>query len=108
MEAWKVASLDLGINVIAPFSLSDRSGGFVCSAHLPEFGGANGMLVDVLGSDTEARTARAARALGMYLTRLAVESYSQYDRAVFVETLNDWGWCGSVEPPPWFTGASWS
>jgi hypothetical protein len=34
-------------------------------------------------------------------------SYGDFDRALFVGTLDDWGWFGAGEPPPWYTGRAW-
>ena len=37
------------------------------------------------------------------------ESYLRYDRAHFIDTLNDLGWFGPKEnTPSWYTGAPWS
>ena len=34
--------------------------------------------------------------------------YETYDRKYFEATLNDWGWHGTGDPPPWYTGEPWS
>ena len=31
--------------------------------------------------------------------------YEHYDRELFTETLNDWGWFREGTPPDWFDGA---
>lgn len=36
-----------------------------------------------------------------YLSKLS-RSYLDYDRALFVATLNDWGWFGQGRPPSWY------
>jgi len=35
-------------------------------------------------------------------------AYLDYDRDVFIDALNDWGWTGTGAPPPWYTGAPWT
>src|ERR687896_631451 len=46
VDAWLEAAADLGIRVIAPFLFSTENGEAVlCEAHLPDFGGSNGILV---------------------------------------------------------------
>ncbi len=41
----------------------------------------------------------------MYCSEVDEEAYSQYNRELFVETLNDWGWFGdSSAIPEWYTG----
>jgi hypothetical protein len=35
-------------------------------------------------------------------------SYLKYERALFVDTLNDWEWFGTGSPPPWYTGEPWT
>ncbi|MGO9977392.1 MAG: hypothetical protein ACLP01_32215 [Solirubrobacteraceae bacterium] len=34
------------------------------------------------------------------------ESYLHYDRTLFIDTLNDWGWCSEGAPPSWYSGES--
>jgi hypothetical protein len=37
------------------------------------------------------------------------ETYGEFDRQLFEQTLNDWGWYGADEArPPWYTGAAWT
>lgn len=36
------------------------------------------------------------------------ESYQQYERTLFIETLCHWGWYGKVPPPSWYTGEPWT
>ena len=45
--------------------------------------------------------------LGYYGSNL-FPPYRIYDRQLFVDTLNDWGWFGRPgEEPPWYTGKPW-
>jgi hypothetical protein len=29
--------------------------------------------------------------------------YDTYDRAAFIDALNDWGWTGEGSPPEWYS-----
>jgi hypothetical protein len=50
---------------------------------------------------------RQAAELGTGSSALG-ESYLSYDRALVIETLNDWGWHGKGDPPQWYTGEPWT
>jgi hypothetical protein len=72
-----------------------------CVAYLRDFGSAN-------------RAATFARSANPELTRrqdgdpfrsvLDDESYGEFDRELFIATLDDWGWFGAGQPPAWYTG----
>ncbi len=51
-------------------------------------------------ADEAKRQGMAASGLG--------DSYLSYDRNLFIDTLNDWGWCGQGDAPPWYSGHPWS
>jgi hypothetical protein len=48
-----------------------------------------------------------AEAQGMGWSILG-SAYLRYDRELFIDTLNDWGWCGEGDPPSWYTGEPWT
>lgn len=104
IEAWRQASMDLEIRLVAPFDLigyEDRVGQAV--AYLPDFGGPRGMIVTGLDGPTSGSSGE-----GYYWSRLG-DSYSGYDRQLFIDTLNDWGWFGDERlKPTWYTGKPWS
>jgi hypothetical protein len=39
-----------------------------------------------------------------YQSGLNPDCYEPYDRRVYIETLEDWGWYGAAPPPSWFKG----
>ena len=43
-----------------------------------------------------------------FCSLLSDESYGQFDRELFVATLNDWGWFGDGQPPDWYEGTPWT
>jgi hypothetical protein len=36
------------------------------------------------------------------------DQYGEFERDHFIDTLNDWGWFGSGDPPGWYSGAPWT
>jgi hypothetical protein len=104
IDAWRQAGDDLAIEVVAPFVLSVEDENLRFVAHLPTFGHRNGMLVLRRGATVDGKKLTD---LG-YGYSLLGSSYSAYNRSLFVETLNDWGWQGeSGAAPNWYTGEPW-
>ena len=105
-DAWLVASVDLGIDVTAPFAVDGFDGEpveFVALLH--GFGSAAGTLVCTTDDDLDFAF-DLSDARGYYATGLNPIYYSQYDRAQFIEALDDWGWYGSAPPPSWYRADS--
>jgi len=102
LAAWLEASRDLGIRVIAPFSIPVGIGEFLeFEAHLPDFGGPKGL---VFGS-TDRDDGHDTRGRLGYAWSDGSSMYKKYDRQLFVDTLNDWGWFGERgRDPSWHTG----
>jgi hypothetical protein len=103
--AWLQAGKDLGIRVIAPFTVKTTENELVTyEAHILDFGGPKGTVVGVMGEALN----DCGAAEGYYCSNLA-PSYRSYGRQHFTDTLNDWGWYGPQEyRPPWYSGKSWS
>jgi hypothetical protein len=100
--AWQIAAENLGISVTAPYEKTASSGEvIVCEAYLPDFGSASGAVV--LSHDV---TGKFHSILEGCWCSVLHESYESYDQALFVDTLNDWGWFGAPETEPhWYSGA---
>jgi hypothetical protein len=106
VQAWLDAATHLGIEVVAPFTLRVDAKELQCVALVRDFGGASGMAI-LQGGAPEWEAVRdlleAARELGFGFSFIA-NSYSVYDRALFVDTLNDWGWRrGNDTAPAWYS-----
>ena len=103
--AWFAAASDLGIRVTAPFVLVDsedhRELELIALIH--DFGGPSGTLVTTTNVDV-GEIEKAAASSGYFLSLLSREAYGRYDRSLFVDTLNDWGYFGT-DAPGWYTGA---
>jgi hypothetical protein len=68
---------------------------------LLNFGGPHGTLIRLI--DDESNDADAD---GPYRSRLNPEVYGTYDRGLWIETLQDWGWFGPRElRPDWYSTA---
>jgi hypothetical protein len=109
-EVWPLAASDLGIDVVAPFVLGDDlddSDPVGCIALVRGFGSVVGTAVVGRRSSNRAVELIADRA-GVFLSFIDEDGYACYDRALVVETLNDWGWFGQPhQAPPWYTGRPW-
>jgi hypothetical protein len=103
-RAWQEAAKDLSIRFISPFRFRDPSGKeYACTGWLPDFGAPKGALILSRQDSDEAEL--AGDAAGYYVSGLGPKNYETYDRALFMDTLNDWGWYGLPErAPAWFKG----
>ena len=106
VDVWRQAAEDLGIAVRAPYVLARSPAGdaIECIALVEDFGSPNGTIV--LARHRAPESARSlARDRGRFVSLIDEVSYSSYNRALFVETLNDWGWFGQLDRVPvWYTG----
>jgi hypothetical protein len=109
-EVWRLAALDLDVEVIAPFEFPGAESGEVarCVAFVAGFGSPEGTVV--VGRHASTGHVRAlADARGMFLSMVDEQAFEEYDRVLFIDTLNDWGWHGGEKDPPgWFTGKPWT
>jgi hypothetical protein len=69
---------------------------------LPDFGSPEGALLTCRFDPDE--VVEAADGTNCFRSFLSPGGYEPYDRGVFIDTLNDWGWFGQGPPPPWFAG----
>jgi hypothetical protein len=60
VRAWLEAAKDLGIRVVAPFTLRSAAGDALYEAHIVDFGGPKGTLVGVLEDEPPWKDARKA------------------------------------------------
>jgi hypothetical protein len=99
--AWRQVGADLGLDVTAPFTLDED--GTACVAWIAQFGSPQGVVIVGLSAGSEVRD--LARSGDRYVSVVNEEAYRRYDRDLFVETLNDWGWHGDpARAPDWYTG----
>jgi hypothetical protein len=101
--AWLTAADDLGIRVIAPFTLTTAGGAaHPVAALLSEFGSPLGTLVCAQPRDSALRGVAAES--GYRCVGLCADDYRHYNRELFVWLLDDLEWFGAKPRPGWHTG----
>ena len=104
INAWKKASKDLNIEIETPFFLQTDKGLIKYDLLVKSFGNENGTLIITIDDMGEFNTAEK---YGFYCSALSTY-YNRYDRDLYIETLNDWGYFGLLEKKPnWYTGQFW-
>jgi hypothetical protein len=105
-QTCQTASADLGVEITTPFPLSDAHGNehvFIALFH--KVGSEKGTLV-CEAQDWLHQNETATRA-GYYCSGLHPDSYTAYDRRLWIETFCEWGWFGPEwQQPPWRRGES--
>ena len=94
----------------APFLLTGETvrEQFDCVALIEQFGSVNGTLA-LARHDVSDGVRELAASRGMYFSLLDEAAYATYDRELFIDTLNDWGWFGELsKSPSWYTGRAWT
>jgi hypothetical protein len=104
-QAWQEAQHDLGIEVELPFVfLASNSKSLTALVLIKKFGNSHGTIIISINDDFKSFFQEAETA-GYYCSALNPLSYSKYNREIFVETLNDWGWYGDEDrKPTWYSG----
>ena len=107
VAVWKAAAVDLEIQFISQYVAQSTSGlrheylGLV-----QKFGGPIGTLVRVLGEPSEKSPDPTGD--GYYWSILG-QGYAQYERQLFIDTLDDWQFFGpETERPGWYSGKSFA
>jgi hypothetical protein len=108
IAAWKLASERLGIRVLAPFDFRVDAISYSCVAHLPDFGGPKGMLLQAMFPPkftTDEELANDAKKAGYYMSFINPNVYSESNLDEFKDTLKDWGFYGPpASCPEWMKG----
>lgn len=104
IRAWQQAAEDLQIKIQSPFILKTEDNKTIKYDLLVEnFGSKLGTLILSTDDMTEFDTAEE---FGYYCSALNPIHYSTYDRAEFIDTLEDWGYHGDPsDKPTWYSEA---
>ena len=108
--AWESAAGDLGFAVETAGSVADDDGNpIVYAVRVPQFGSAGGTFCRhvSVAEDELTRLREWASAVGVFCSILT-DPYRSYERELWIDTLNDWGWKADGTPPSWYTGAPWT
>jgi hypothetical protein len=103
VQAWRDAARELGIEVVAPFTLRVESRLHVCIAWVPQFGGKQGTLVlgtTPPGFTTDQLLIADAEKAGYRWSAVNITIYQRYNRELFMEALKDWGFAGNESKRP--------
>lgn len=103
--AFADAGRDLQIEVTAPFAIKSRGKEIMLPAFIRNFGSECGMVI--IGFDATPEERAAAHANDSFVSELS-DGYEKYERELFIDTLNDWGYFGNAKPPQWYSGKPWS
>jgi len=109
VEPWRQAAVDLGIRFSSPFTVVTRGGvsvGRIGFVH--HFGRRIGTIISVLDQPSSlAHLVGRWQDENYYISVLA-ESYGEYRRQAFIDTLDDWQFFGpDSERPAWHTDKYW-
>jgi hypothetical protein len=101
VAAWRKAAADLGFRFTSPFVATAADGKqFKALGLVHEFGGRIGTLI----SAEPSADLYPPVAGGYGVSYLAYTGYSRYDRALWIEMLDDWGFCGEPSrAPAWYS-----
>lgn len=102
--AWRIAASALSIRIEIPYLLKTADNEEVlCVAHLPDFGGPKGVVIDLYFRgvyELNERLKLAARAQGLFYSFINAEVYDRYNEKEFKEALTDWGFFGNEDIRP--------
>jgi hypothetical protein len=103
-ETCDTAAKDLGVDAVWPYTLVDASGvahDFIALFRC--FGSEKGVLI--CHADDWLTKNGIAASHGYYCSGLHPDSYGRYDRGLWIETFDDWGWRGQRnDRPEWCEG----
>ena len=109
-QAWQEACRNLQVNAVAPFFLGTGRESVSCLAFLPDFGGANGMVIaamDLPEIKPDDKLKSLAEDKGIFCSFVNASAFANrtVSEKVFKEALEDWGYYGPrADRPVWFAG----
>jgi len=100
-EAWIEASEKLGFIFKSPYILKDGSKEILITGFIPQFGGENG--IAILGRYDVYEADGLADKLNIFCPGLSPDSYENFNRATFIDTLKEWEWnSNKKDAPEWY------
>ncbi len=106
INAWRDASKDLKIRIQSPFILiTEDNRKLEFEMLIVGFGQRNGTIIF---SADDMTYFNIPEKYGYYCSALNPASYATYDRQLFIDTLDDWGYFGDpLNKPDWYSGKVW-
>ena len=107
IDSWKTAANDLNIKIQSPFLITTRHNKKIKFDLLIEhFGCQKGI---VIMSISKIHGLKAIKEHGYSYSAINFGRYSIYNRQLFIDTLNDWGYFGDLSnTPEWYTVQAWT
>ena len=100
IEAWKKAAQELKLDIVSPLKLNTDNGIVEYPVLIKNFGGKKGTIIapHALFIDYP-----MPRHKDYFFSAVNSDSYSIYNRAHFIDTLEDWGYYGEENSKPhWY------
>ena len=110
VAAWRVAARELAVSIVAPAMIEAHGELKTYVALVLDFGSPRGTAV-VPWKPGEPRSVPLSSVptdLRPYISFVSRSQYERFDRGLFIDTLNDWGWFGTSAPPEWYSGRPWT
>lgn len=98
IAGWLAAANDLGIRIVAPYSLAGPDKPSLCEVFLPDFGSPAGALF--VSARTERRIRSVLESSGLWTAIELDGPEMSYDLRGYISTLRDFGWFGSPNDKP--------
>ncbi len=106
-EAWQQAAQKLGFRFTPAFPVTVDGKSFTFLGLVHGFGAPKGALLAIFESGHS--LSEYPQPEGYHVSLLSAPSYDHYDRQHFIDTLDDFQWCGpETERPPWYSGKPWT
>jgi len=107
VQAWQQAARDLGFQFTSPVTVTTSDGGcFEALGLVHQFGRRIGTLISIIREPTQPPHLPSDDSY--FISSLGTR-YCNYERQLFIDTLNDWQFFGSAnDRPGWYSGKNWS
>jgi glutathione synthase/RimK-type ligase-like ATP-grasp enzyme len=109
VQAWHKAADDLGIRFSSPFTATTRNRKIECIGFIHHFGRRVGTIIGVSKQPSSSIGELVFKWQDEdYFISVLTEVYADYDRQLFIGTLDDWMFFGAdSERPSWYSGKYW-
>uniref|UniRef100_UPI00404AD330 hypothetical protein n=1 Tax=Gelidibacter sp. TaxID=2018083 RepID=UPI00404AD330 len=98
--AWQKAANDLNLDIQFPNAIKNTD----VTIYIKDYGSPNGMIITRIGCEINPSEIEDKELFHSFLS----DTYEVYDRELFVDTLNDWGYYGEPsQKPDWYNGKHW-
>ena len=105
VDAWRKAAADLGIRFSSPLAVTTRGRQIECIGFVHHFGRRVGTLISVHEQPSSLIDLVTSGRDDDYFISVLGAGYADYNRQLFIDTLDDWQFFGAdSERPSWYSG----